>query len=156
MPQFRADVVEILHEMIGAVEPEIRVAPELCETALDVGRNERTSRGCGAPQRVGPAAATLIQQDDVSSISYSVYDLNSATPSTPIAGPTSVTVATAVFDTLQDWTLDSVGYNLSVTLPAAVTANRGTATLWVVLTITLTGGTVFYLRFELLVETVVP
>lgn len=61
---------------------------------------------------VGNNAANIVQSD-ITSITCSVFDLDSATPDTAIATPT-ITVANVVYDTLQTdnrWTKDSTGYN---------------------------------------------
>lgn len=74
---------------------------------------------------LGNDAANLTQAA-VTSITCSVYNLDSSAPSTAVATPT-VTISSAVFDTLQTsdarWTLDSTGYNFLFTVPASAFAN---------------------------------
>lgn len=71
--------------------------------------------------RVRGLAGAYITQASLSSIACKVYDLQSGSL---VTSPT-VTVASAVFDTLQDgdddprWTLDSTGFNFRHTVPAA-------------------------------------
>lgn len=107
--------------------------------------------------RNGSGAATgvdgegnWLQQADVSTITCKVFDLNSATPDTPIATPT-VTVSTSVLDTPATtnviWTKDSTGYNFLHDLAAS---NFPTGEHWyrVEYTVTLSGGAVFHGVYE--------
>lgn len=87
-----------------------------------------------------------LEQADVATITCKVFDLNSATPDTPIATPT-VTVATSVLDTPETtnvaWTKDTTGYNFVHDLAAS---NFPTGNHWYVVeyTVTLTGGAVMH------------
>lgn len=63
--------------------------------------------------RVTGLAGAAITQTSLSSITYKIFDLNGATPNTPISSGT-LTIASVVFDALQTdarWTLDTTGYN---------------------------------------------
>jgi len=65
--------------------------------------------------------ATAIQQADVSSIAYSVYDLDDT--SSPSTG--TLTVSDVVYDTLQTddrWDADTTGYNFKWAAPASLFA----------------------------------
>lgn len=107
--------------------------------------------------RNGTGAATGVDGEgnwlkiaDVSTITCKVFDLRSATPSTPITTPT-VTVATAVLDTPVTtnvlWTKDSTGYNFLHDLAAS---NFPTGEHWyrVEYKVTLSGGAVFFGVYE--------
>ncbi len=59
----------------------------------------------------------------LSTITYTVYDLSSDTPGTPISGPTGITpISSVVLDVPQvdpvRWKLDETGYNFIHTLPS--------------------------------------
>ncbi|MDH3505418.1 MAG: hypothetical protein OEM58_12940, partial [Nitrospirota bacterium] len=63
----------------------------------------------------------VIQQADVSSIAYSVYDADD----TSSPGTGTLTVANVVYDALQTdarWTKDSTGYNFGWAAPASLFA----------------------------------
>lgn len=83
---------------------------------------------------------------DVSTIVCKVFDLDSATPDTPILTP-AVTVASAVIDTpvTSDviWTKDAVGYNFLHDLPPTAFPIGGRA-YSVEYEVTLTGGGKFH------------
>ena len=87
-----------------------------------------------------------LQQADVDSITYKIFDLNSATPDTPIKTATA-TVSTVVLDTVvtstEIWTKDAIGYNFLHDLAAGdfPTGDRIFVLEYVV---TLTGGAVFH------------
>lgn len=81
-----------------------------------------------------PHSGAYITQATITSITCKVFDLGSATPDTAVATPT-VTVASAVFDTLQTaaadlriWTKDTTGFNFNFQVPASAFAagNVGT------------------------------
>lgn len=86
--------------------------------------------------RIRGNSGALIEIATISSIACKVFDLNSTTPSTAVATPT-VTVSTAVYDTLQTgvrWTRDStaspgpdgsVGYNFLHQVPGSAFAGPG-------------------------------
>ena len=88
--------------------------------------------------RVKTAANAYITQAGLSSISRTVY----FTSPTPEAGPTALTIANVVYDTLQTdepWTYDDTGYNFRDTPPYSIFDAAGT---WKVKYIfTTTGGT---------------
>lgn len=68
--------------------------------------------GAALMARVLGNAATAITQATVSSVTRKVFDLDGATPTTPVSS--ALTVSTVVFDTLQTdgrWATDSTGYN---------------------------------------------
>lgn len=98
--------------------------------------------------RVTGSDGTALQQADISTITYSTFDLND--PSTAVADGVSLTVASVVFDTLQTsdarWTADTTGYNLGWTAPASLfpTGNR---MVRIQAKITETGGAVIYCRW---------
>lgn len=103
--------------------------------------------------RNGTGAATGVSGEgkwikiaDVSSITCKVFDLDSATPNTPIATPT-VTVSASVIDTpvtsSEIWTQDSVGYNFLHDL-ASSNFPDGSHVYTVEYEVTLTGGTKFH------------
>lgn len=83
---------------------------------------------------------------DVSTITCKVFDLDSATPDTPIATPT-VTVASAVINTPVTsnalWTKDDVGYNFLHSLGAANFPTGGRR-YQVEYTVTTAAGSVFH------------
>jgi len=85
-----------------------------------------------------------VRQADCSSITCTVYDLNSSTPGTAVATP-SITIAGAISDTLTDDAIwlpnDSVGRNFLHTVAGSIITAAG-HTYRVVYTLTLTGGTV--------------
>ena len=111
----------------------------------------------GTGLAVGGEEGLLVKRADVSTISYTVYDLDATDPTTAIAGPTTLVVSSTIYDTLQtDWELDDIGYNFEFTLPATVSATRGTHKIRVLPLVTLTGGAVFYLPFELYVTDLIP
>lgn len=85
--------------------------------------------------RQGTGAATGIagegnwlKQADLTSITCKVFDLDSATPATPVATP-SVVISTSVLDTpvtaTTIWTVDATGYNFIHDLDSTVFATGG-------------------------------
>ena len=99
----------------------------------------------------------LILQANISTISRSCYDVQSTTAGTAIEGPTTITAASAIFDALQtDWVKDSVGYNFQNVVPASVSTDRGNKLVRVVYTLTLTGGDVIVLLWDLDVFNAIP
>ena len=101
------------------------------------------------------AAGALITQASLLTITYSVFDVSSATPDTAVdSGP--VTIASSVFDTLQTdaiWTEDSTGYNFKHTIGASVlaTPNHIYRTEY---KFTPVSGEVFWKVFEVMVNKV--
>ena len=87
-----------------------------------------------------------LQQADVSTITWKVFDVDSATPETAIASG-SVTVSTSVLDTPVTtnviWTKDATGYNFLHDL-AATNFPTGGRTYRLEYVATLTGGAVFH------------
>ena len=107
--------------------------------------------------RNGSGAATgingegnFLQIADVSTITVSVFDVDSATPDTPIVDGATVTVATAVLDTVVTsnviWTKDTTGYNFLHDLPASYFPTGGNR-YDVEYVVTLAGGEVFHMVF---------
>ena len=98
--------------------------------------------------RVTGSDGAALQQADVSTITYSTFDLND--PSTAVADGVSLTVANVIYDTLQTsddrWEADATGYNFAWSAPASLfpTGNR---MVRVQVKITETGGAVIYLRW---------
>ena len=78
--------------------------------------------GATCMARVVGQAGTAVTQASLTSIAYKVFDLDGATPDTATATGT-LTVATAVYDTLQTsdsrWTVDTTGWNFLDTVAAA-------------------------------------
>lgn len=73
--------------------------------------------------RIQGTDAKDVQQADVSSIAYSVYDLSSTGSPTDTG---SLTVATVIYDTLQTdsrWDIDTTGYNFKWDVPASHVAD---------------------------------
>lgn len=97
-----------------------------------------------APDATGTAVSeegNALAAADVSSITYAVYDYDSATPSTPVVAATALTAST-VFIALTDdnaWNEDSTGCNFRHTFGGSVFTSEG-HTYVVVYTVTLTGG----------------
>lgn len=97
-----------------------------------------------APDATGTTVSeegNAVAAADVSSITYTVYDYDSATPSTPVVSATSLTPAT-VFITLVDdnaWNKDSTGCNFRHTFGSSVFTSEK-HTYGIVYTLTLTGG----------------
>lgn len=60
--------------------------------------------------------AVPITQASLNGIACTVYDVEN---NHAVTGTPTVTVASAVFDTLQSWAEDSVGYNFKFTLPGS-------------------------------------
>jgi len=65
-----------------------------------------------------------LKQADVSTITRTVYDLDSPNPGNQVAGPTSLTVATAILNALtvdNNWgRLDATGHNFIDVVPGTV------------------------------------
>ena len=105
--------------------------------------------------RVYGAAGAAITQASLSTITYAVFDLQSATPDTSVDDG-SVTISTSVFDTLQTdgiWTKDDTGYNFKHTIAATVpsTANHVYRTEYL---FTPVSGQPFWVVFEALTKKV--
>jgi hypothetical protein len=87
-----------------------------------------------------------IQQSNLTSISYSVWDRNiNQTPSTPLV------VANVIYNTLQNgtvWTQDNIGYNFEAILPGS-NFPKGSRVYGVEFVFTLTNGIVFGLAWDL-------
>jgi hypothetical protein len=76
--------------------------------------------GCFLMARVRGNAGSNITIASITSITSNVYDESNV--NTLVAGPTTQTVSSVVFDTLQTdsrWTKDSTGYNVGVSALAA-------------------------------------
>lgn len=62
-----------------------------------------------------------VEQVDIDTITYSIYDLDADDPTTPIVGPTNLTVSDVIIDIpVTDrvlWDKDRVGYNFKHSLP---------------------------------------
>lgn len=72
----------------------------------------------------GPTGAAL-DQADISSISYSVFERDTGTV---VLSSTSLTVSSVIFDTLQTpaiWTRDDTGYNFRHDAPATTMPHGG-------------------------------
>jgi len=96
----------------------------------------------------GDGAAAV--QADISSIAYSVYDLDDT--SSPSTG--TLTVSNVVYDTLQTdvrWTKDSTGYNFGWSAPASLFAT-GDRVYEVEVACTPASGEVFHLRWDVTVK----
>ncbi len=78
------------------------------------------------PTTVG-ALGTPYTQSSFSTITYSVFDKNSATPDTAIGGHSaaSLTVSAVVYNTMQGWDVDSTGYNFLHTIAGTAFATGG-------------------------------
>lgn len=64
--------------------------------------------------RVRGRDGALITQASITGITFTAYDLDSATPTVAVSGPTALTVSGVVFNAAQTderWTVDSTGYN---------------------------------------------
>lgn len=86
------------------------------------------AQGFTALARVVKGSGAALVQADVSSVARRIFDPASTTPTTPIEGPTALTVSAVIFDTLQTdgyWTLDSTGYNFRDTYAGALLAEGG-------------------------------
>lgn len=72
--------------------------------------------------RIRNVDGALTTQASLTSITYNVFDLGSATPGTAIVSGATINKATAIFDSLQTadprWTEDIIGYNFLFTMPA--------------------------------------
>jgi hypothetical protein len=71
--------------------------------------------------RVHGNDAAAITQATISTITYKLYDVTGATPTTVVTSA-SLTVASVVYDALQTdsrWTADGTGYNFAHTVAAA-------------------------------------
>ncbi len=76
--------------------------------------------------RIVSATNAVLQQADISSVTYSVFDLNDTT--TPVISPASIPVSQIIFNSLQTdsrWTVDATGYNFAYALPAAALPEGG-------------------------------
>ncbi len=96
--------------------------------------------------RILGSDGAAIQQADVSSIAYSVYDMDDT--SSPSTG--SLTVANVVYDTLQTdarWTKDSTGYNFGWAAGASLFAG-GDKVYTVEVAFTPASGEVYHVVFQ--------
>jgi len=88
-----------------------------------------------ARARVTLLSGDYITQAALASVSRSVFHGST----TPTSGPTSLTVANVVYDTLQEWDKDATGYNFAETLDNSLFTEAGD---WGVrYTFVTTGGT---------------
>lgn len=91
-------------------------------------------------------------QAAITSITYSVFDLSTRTPTTPISGhdAVSLTVSQVIWDTLQTdgrWTQDATGYNFRHEV-AATAFPAGGHRYRIEYRITPTSGQLFVAAFE--------
>jgi len=134
--------------VLGARSAGIVVSPERTAPGNDVTFQARlcANEGTGADIT---AEGDALKQADISSISRSIYQCNAADPSTPVSGPTSLTVSTVVSDTLgngnEQWTLDAIGRNFADTVTAFDTAG---AIYRVQYTFALTSGATIVLLYS--------
>lgn len=81
-------------------------------TATCLGRITARNATGSATGRAGEGK--FLKQADIASITCKVFDLDGATPDTPVATPT-VTISSAILDTPDTadtlWTVDTYGYN---------------------------------------------
>jgi hypothetical protein len=66
------------------------------------------------PEARVPLASTgnaIIQSDVSGTITLTIYDISGATPNTAIYTDATLTAANLIFDALQSWSLDGIGYN---------------------------------------------
>lgn len=105
---------------------------------------------------VGFTGVALLQAG-VTSVGVSVFDLDSATPTTAVT-TASPSVASTIYDTLQtsaNWTADATGYNFAYVVGPTVLANpQHRYHIEVKLTIGSPSGAVIMLVFPLFVERV--
>jgi len=97
--------------------------------------------------RITGTDAANIQQADVSSIAYSVYDLDDETTAT-VTG--TLTVSSVVYDTLQTdarWDTDTTGYNFRWDVPASVFAD-GDKIYRIEIAFTPASGEVYHVVYE--------
>lgn len=97
----------------------------------------------------------LVLQGDIASIAWTAYALGDLTQTTPLATGTFVVTA-VIFNTLQPWTVDNIGYNFSGLIPATVFANMGNEDVRIVVGVTTSGGNFFQLPFDLEVVDITP
>jgi len=96
--------------------------------------------------RVLGGDGSAVQQSDISSIAYSVYDMDD----TSSPGTGSLTVANVVYDTLQTdsrWTTDTTGYNFGWSAPASLFAT-GDRVYKVEVLFTPASGEVFHVQWD--------
>ena len=105
-----------------------------------------TARNGGGAATGIDGEGNFLQIADIATITAKIFDLDSATPDTPISTPT-VTVASAVLNTVVTaqtiWTEDTIGYNFLHDL-AGSEFPTGERQYRVEYTVTLTGGAVFH------------
>ncbi len=89
--------------------------------------------------RKSGTSTTPIKQADVGSIAYKVFDTTNNLD-TQVGATGSLLAADVIFDTLQTWSLDSVGFNFQATI-ASTYFPTGGVVYRVEIIITLTGGT---------------
>jgi hypothetical protein len=89
----------------------------------------------------------LLKQADLSSISISIFDLSSDTPTTAVSGPTVLTISSVIFDTLQTtWDVDSIGFNFKTDIASTV-FSTGDHVYRAIVKWTTTGSTVAWGRW---------
>lgn len=115
-----------------------------------------TARDATGEATGSPGEGLFLKQADLTSITYAVYDLDSATPGTPTASGT-VTIATSILDTPVMtsvlWTLDPYGYNFlhDIAATAFATGNHRYRAEY---KFTTTGGKVGWAIYEGVAEAV--
>lgn len=112
--------------------------------------------GCTCMARVLDNDGSRALQADVASISRSIFDLDGATPTVAVSGPTDIPVATGVYDTLQTddrWSEDATGYNFANVVPASVFSSGGHR-YRIEYKFTPVGGQVYWTVYEVLAESV--
>ena len=108
--------------------------------------------GCQLMARMVGNAGAFVTQASLSSITYKLFDLSSATPDTTVASGT-VTISGNVYDTVQTpaldprWTRDSIGYNFRYAAPGSW-FTPGDHVFRIEFTFTPTSGEVFYALFQ--------
>lgn len=92
-----------------------------------------------------------LEQADIDTITYKVFDRDSDTPDTPVVAETSLTVADVMLDTPVTtaviWTKDTTGYNFIHDIAASVFTTGGHQ-YEVEYKVTTTGGTVFHGKYR--------
>jgi hypothetical protein len=110
----------------------------------------------GSGGTVAGEDGNLVLQADVATLKYSAYPIGDTTQATPLASNVSLTVSACVFNTLQTWTTDSIGFNFQATIPASVFSDMGNRVVRVIFTFTLTSGNVFQVVWDLTCNDVTP
>lgn len=131
-----------------AATDEIQVVWNEDGSATALGRV--TARDASGSATGVPGEGKFLQQADLSTITCSVFDLNSSTPDTAIATPT-VTISSAILDTVDTattlWDLDEYGYNFRHDL-AHTNFPTGDHVYLVEYKFTTTGSAVFWGRYR--------